>query len=96
MFLPLCSGCIFSILALGKACHYGTKIGCGNILQDEPTHLILCSNFGGGSILPIIEDRTGVANFPEKIIWDEVFTGYGRFVHYVTMLTLRIQNLYTS
>jgi len=35
------------------------------MLQDEPTHLIYCSNLRDGYVLPITEDRAGAAGFLE-------------------------------
>jgi hypothetical protein len=43
------------------------------VLQNEPTHLLLCSKVRDGSILAITEDRAGVANFLEQNPWNDLY-----------------------
>ena len=47
------------------------------MLENEPTHLILCSKVRDGSILPTHCDWRKDAVFLEQITWDEVFARYG-------------------
>ena len=48
------------------------------MLENEPTHLILCSKVRDGSILPTHCDWRKDAVFLEQITWDEVFARYAQ------------------